>query len=318
MEPLVQPNKRIIAESTAHSAISAVVGDALGRTLNHYNYPERSYVIGEWVKTSRGEYPEHRLHPEQTGKPSLNTEVMYLTLELLADSTPLTPRTVTEFEEYYRDLIEPYLQEREDHQVLVGSTLALGYYNGLMSLRSDANIPLLDKLTEMVYSPIAEASGWHGDNAAAMRTLVYLMRKLVVDGYFGRRVVERAIDNGVCNGELAAVLDTFNKLHLNSKFIFSEMPDPFYLEDLSYFESLIVLACFYLYKIDSGAKTIKRPRFMLEDMVKVDGYGLQDFLMIFSALCTVSEHNYLLFVKPLRDGVELRNDLTETIARIIA
>jgi hypothetical protein len=144
------------------------------------------------------------------------------------------------------------------------------------------------------------------------------MRKLVVDGYFGRRVVEQIIDAGVCNGELACVLDTFNKLSLNSKFIFSETPDPAFLEDLTYFESLVVMALFYLYKIDTGAKTLKRPRFMLEDIVKIDGYGLQDFLMLFSSLCTLSEHNYLLYGKPLRDGVALRDRFAETVSKILA
>jgi hypothetical protein len=163
MEQKIQPLNRVIVESTVHSVISAVVGDTLGRTLNHYDYAERSFVVGEWIRNSRGEYPVHRLDESKTGKPSFNTKVMYTVLGLLSDYSPFTDSSVEEFGAHYAELMDDRLQERYEHSILVGSALALGYHSGLATLREGVSYRLLERAIDLVYEPISKVAGWQGE-----------------------------------------------------------------------------------------------------------------------------------------------------------
>lgn len=57
-------------------------------------------------------------------------------------------------------------------------------------------------------------------------------------------------------------------------------------------------------RVSSG--WFKKPRFMIEDIAKHETLDLSDVLGVFSALCSVSEHLYLLYTKPLQDQMYLK------------
>lgn len=304
---------------TAHAVIGSVVGDVLGKTLNQYAPMDRAYVVGPWIKQNLGEYPPNIKRPEETGMPSRNSEVLLLMLELLTDHVPVTAHKLKLFTEHYTELVEPFLIEREDHQFIVGSSLALGFFGGLASQRYDTDLEVLDDLLWAIYEPIAKLCRWDCfENISAIRTLVYVMRRTLVEGYFGVSIITRAIDLGLCTGNLAAVLDTFNKQQLTSHFLSAAQPNERWMEGLTYFERLLCIVFFYLYKVDSAAKGIKKPRFMIEDMVSMTEIGLQDLLMVFAAVCLCSEHNYLLFVTPLQETIPIRDELLSVVNQVLA
>lgn len=315
----VLPDKETLVAAATHVVFTGVIGDKLGNILNSYTYVERQYIVGDWVKKNKGEYPtikgaKHKRH-------AYNSKILLALLELLGDTNPLrSEEDFSEFTKHYGDLANEYIGADLEHNLLLALGVGVGMYSGLLSLRPRFNLFDLDRLIEVVYAPIAESNSFQfmTQNMSALRTVVYVFQRLLVEGYFGVEVIQTCIDRGYCKGTFAEVLDTYNHYAKSPEFFANATPCDKQFNGLTYYERMVAVSLYYLYKIDLCTKGVKKPRFLVEDVVAVEKVGMHDLLFLFSTLCVSSEHHYLLFVKPLHDQLNKKAELEDAVKSIVA
>jgi hypothetical protein len=315
----ILPDSEAMAKTAKHIVYTGIVGDSLGSILNGYSYNERQYIIGDWVRKNKGEYPHIR--NKKRADLRHNSRILLELIELLGDTKPLISiKNFQEFKDFYWDLTNEYLADNLEHNLLMAIGPAVGIYAGLSSLRAYFDPFKIEELVSMMLEPFAESEYPQlNQNSAASKTIVYLFQRLIVDGYFGMDIIQTCLDRGMCHGPLVEILDTFNYYaRCKPEYFVKRYPDDNWFTELTYYERLSAISLFYMYKIDLNLKGIKKPRFLVEDIVNIDKLGMQDLLFMFSTLCTASEHNCLLFVKPLHEQIGNKTDVENAINAIIA
>jgi len=181
------------------------------------------------------------------------------------------------------------------NQVL-GLAFATGYHTALQQLDYDA----WSNLTVQAYNDTENEDR----DFYVYCSISYLIWALTSDGYFRSKHLQHLVKENLANHELARALNYLLRHRFDKQFLFQKSPEPTTFDGLTYLERVFIKVCFYMLRVSSG--WFKKPRFMIEDIAKHETLDLSDVLGVFSALCSVSEHLYLLYTKPLQDQMYLK------------
>lgn len=137
--------------------------------------------------------------------------------------------------------------------------------------------------------------------------LAWLTQTLVHEGYLRPVHVQQAQSLRVVSPELGKVLEAIAAHQFDKRYMTIPVAPSDVYAHLNPYEQTIAKAFFYLLQSFSGWNT--KPRFALQNVVTHDQTVAHDLFFVFSVLCVASEHNYLLYTRPLQE----RNPLVQKI-----
>lgn len=137
--------------------------------------------------------------------------------------------------------------------------------------------------------------------------LAWLTQTLVHEGYLRPVHVQQAQSLHVVSPELGQVLGAIAAHQFDKRYMTIPVAPPDVYAHLNPYEQTIAKTFFYLLQSFSGWNT--KPRFALQNVVTHDQTVAHDLFFVFSVLCVASEHNYLLYTRPLQE----RNPLVQKI-----
>lgn len=128
--------------------------------------------------------------------------------------------------------------------------------------------------------------------------LVWLIRTLVQDGYLRASHFNQAQTLNLMSPRLGQALTSLGVYQYDKRYMTLRIAPADLLEGLTPYEQTVAKAVYYLFQSFSGWTT--KPRFALDGVVVHDPDSIHDLLFVFSVLCVASEHNYLLYTKPMQ------------------
>lgn len=278
-----QNRKKIVK----HVLTNAIIGDSIGADLNSVPPTYRGAAYISSVRQTKSKFPSE-------GLPTQNSSVLYHTFKFLIERKPTTTQLRA---------LKPNLVGTTDENILFGTSIALGLYCALIELDQDETI-------EMVNAAIS-TFGVLKSNCSVYYYLTLTMHQLINDGYLRPQHFDDLTRLNLISGHFLTVLSWLNvyAFYKDTYTVgaFATAPQEL-LASLTYAERVVAMSVFYLFQSFSGYG--KKPRFAVEEFVgNTPMLHEADVLFVYSALCTASEHQYLLFTKPLQEKMRYHTEL---------
>jgi hypothetical protein len=272
-------NKKKIVK---HVLTNAIIGDAIGADLDKIPPTSRGKQYIGTVRQTKSRFPGE-------GIPTQNSSVLYHAFKFLIEKKP-TPSQLK--------VLKPNFKGTTDENIVLGTSLALGLYCSLSDLDQD-------DLIKMVNSAIT-AFGVTKHDCSVYYYLAITAYQLINDGYLRPQHFDDLSRLNLVSGNLLTALSWLN-VYAFCRITYTDVPVEL-LSPLTYSERITVMSLYYLFQSFSGYG--KKPRFAVEDFVgNTPALGTADLLFVYSALCTASEHQYLLFTKPLQEKMRYHTEL---------
>jgi len=257
--------------------VNTIIGDSVGLYLEPLSLKSRDEVLLNHIRHTKAKLPGVN-HTD-------TAEIMLQAMEALSNGKEYCPSG-----------------DFPTNQVL-GLALATGYHSALRQLTYDA----WSDLTVQVYSDTDNEDR----DFYVYCSVSYLLWALTSDGYFRSKHLQHLVKENLTNHELSRALNYLLRNRFDKQFLSQKSPEPSTFDGLTYLERVFIKTCFYMLRVSSG--WFKKPRFMIEDIAKYETLDLSDVLGVFSALCSVSEHLYLLYTKPLQDQMYLKPRILDLV-----
>lgn len=302
---------RWLIQSVRNAMLTALSMDVLGTILSTYT-PENRL---KWLAGARTSYPAFN-HKRRA---SFNTDCTVLLLSVFMNITPVQLSDLDEYRDELRRAFEQYYSAVESPNSTnpyvqltrgvsdTGIAIPLGMIIGMY-----AAVALVDRT--FLYSLISttcKALGLSKEDQRDTKLYAFLAYRLSIDGYFGYSYFKELIAHNVIP---AIVYKVFKDMmvHCNDE---EYLVEPFDSEiDISVTERPIVQSLYYLCRVDSSFPREvlpSGPKDQLSEIFTATGVNLANVSYVYGGLCTLSEQNYSLVTKPLRENTSARKVVDE-------
>lgn len=239
------------------------------------------------VRQTKSKFPSE-------GLPTQNSSVLYHTFKFLMERKP----TVSQLKS-----LKPNLTGTTDENIVFGTSIALGLYCAMVELDQDELIAMINVAIQ--------SFGVSKHDYSVYYYLALTTHQLINDGYLRPQHFDDLTRLNLISGHFLTVLSWLNvyAFYKDTYTIgaFAAAPQEL-LASLTYAERVTAMSVFYLFQSFSGYG--KKPRFAVEEFVgNTPMLHEADVLFVYSALCTASEHQYLLFTKPLQEKMRYHTEL---------
>lgn len=261
---------------------SAIIGDTVGADLDKIAPSLRRKRYIETVRQTKSRFPGE-------GIPTKNSSVLYHTFKFLLEKKPTAQQLKK---------VKPNTTEVTDENVIFGTSIALGLYCSLVELDQD-------NLITMINSAIV-TFGISKNDCSIYYYIAITTYQLMNDGYLRPQHFNDLSRLNLVSGNLLTALSWLN-VYAFCRVTYTTIPTEL-LVPLTYAERITIMSLYYLFQSFSGYG--KKPRFAVEDFVSnTPALHQSDLLFVYSAICTASEHQYLLFTKPLQEKMRYHTEL---------
>lgn len=278
-----QNRKKIVK----HVLTNAIIGDTVGANLNELPPTYRGNTYINTVRQTKSKFPGD-------GLPTQNSSVLYHTFKFLITKRPTCAQLKA---------LKPDVKGTTDENIIFGTSIAVGLYCALIDLDQDETI-------EMVNAAIY-CFGIVNGNCSVYYYLALTIYQLINDGYLRPQHFDDLARLNLMSGQFLTALSWLNvyAFYKDTYHKGAYMSAPLEIvSPLTYAERVTAMSVFYLFQSFSGYG--KKPRFAVEEFVgNTPMLNEADVLFVYSALCTASEHQYLLFTKPLQEKMRYHTEL---------
>ena len=303
---------RWLLKTVRNSILTALAMDSLGTILEDYKPGERL----KWLSGDRTSYPKTK----KPRKASFNTD---FTVLMLAVFTQVIP-TERDDLPYYRDELTLALQ---NYYYAVASTKSNNRYVRVLRGETDTGIVLPVGLILGMYAAVTFADrgflyelvdvtckcmSLKGRDKDDVKFYAFLSYRLANDGYFGYQYFKELLSHKVVPPFVYRLFKEIMAHHCDVEYLV----EPFETHThagLSYAEHSLTEVMFYMCRVDSKyPKEVlpSGPKDQLADVFTSET-GLADIGFLYGGLCTLSEQNYSLVTKLIREGVSSRKIVEE-------
>lgn len=303
---------RWLLRAVRNSMLTALAMDSLGTILEDYKPGERL----KWLSGERTSYPK----PRKVRKASFNTDFTVLMLTVFTQVVPTEKEDILLYREelslalqsYYYAVASPrsnnryvrVLRGESDTGIVLPVGMLLGMYAAVMYVDRAYLYDLVDVT--------CKAMSLKSRDQDDVKFYAFLSYRLANDGYFGYQYFKELLSHKVVPPFVYRLFKEIMAHHCDVEYL----TEPFYVHTqpgLSYAEQSLTEAMFYMCRVDSGfPKDVlpSGPKDQLADVFTSD-IELSDIGFLYGGLCTLSEQNYSLVTKPLREGVYSRKTVDE-------
>lgn len=303
---------RWLLKTVRNSMLTALAMDSLGTILEDYKPGERL----KWLGGERTSYPKTR----KPRKASFNTDFTVLMLTVFTQVMPTEKEDVL----FYRDELSLALQNyyyavaspRSDNRYVrvlrgesdTGIVLPVGMLLGMYAAVMFVDRAYLYDLVDVTCRAMSLKSRDRDD----VKFYAFLSYRLANDGYFGYQYFKELLSHKVVPPFVYRLFKEIMAHHSDVEYL-AEPFETHAQPGLSYAEHSLTEAMFYMCRVDSSyPKDVlpSGPKDQLADVFTSDT-GLADIGFLYGGLCTLSEQNYSLVTKPIREGVYSRKAVEE-------
>lgn len=302
-------DQRWLIKTIRNSMLTALAMDSLGTIFEDYSPDARI----RWLQGDRNSYPKTK----KPRKASFNTDFMVL---MLAVMTQVMPTTVDDMEDYQTEFqvaLNQYYyavaSPRSDNRyvrVLRGDTntglsIPVGMFVGMYSAVVFADRSFLYALVDATCKTLCLKSRDRDD----VKFYAFLCYRLAIDGYFGHSYFKELMAHKVVPSFIYKVFKNMMASHIDVDYL----SEPYIVHQpsccFSVAESVITESMFYMSRVDASFNRDilpSGPKDQLAEVFTSETSGLADIGFVYGGICTLSEHNYSLITKPLRENVGVR------------
>lgn len=289
--------------------LTALSLDSLGTILEDYDPDARI----KWLLGDRTSYPKAK----KPRKASFNTDFTVLMLTVLTQVMPAGKEDMPDYSSELTVALQTYYyavaSPRSDNRYVrvlrgetdTGAAMPVGMILGMYSAAIFADRAFLYTLVEEACKCLTMKSRDRDD----VKFYAFLCYRLACDGYFGYAYFKELMAHKVVPPFLYKVFKDMMRQHDDVDYL----SEPFVVHQpeccLSEAERVISESMFYMCRVDSSyAKEVlpSGPKDQLADVFTSETSNLADVGFVYGGICTLSEQNYSLVTKPLREGVGSR------------
>lgn len=276
-----QNRKKIVK----HVLTNAIIGDSVGADLNKIAPTSRGSVYVNTVRQTKSKFPGD-------GLPTKNSSVLYHTFKYLMEHKPTAAQL---------KVLKPNFTGTTAENITFGTAIALGLYCAMVEMEQDEFIRMINNA--IVSFQIAK------HDCSVYYYLALTTYQLINDGYLRPQHFDDLSRLNLMSGNFLTALSWLNVYAFYKDTYCSDLLAPLeIMSPLTYAERVAAMSVFYLFQSFSGYG--KKPRFAVKEFVgNTPMLDEADVLFVYSALCTASEHQYLLFTKPLQEKMRYHTEL---------
>jgi hypothetical protein len=259
-----------------HVLITGVVGDAVGAVIEQHSHTDRVKVYQKAIGLTKS-----------TATKPIGVTPSHFGIAMLGTFNALRKRT--------RVSVEGINYEA----LLFGGSVGAGLFAAYSDLSFSELLSLVKEL-QLGYRIDSE-------DAQTFLFMAWLVQTLVHEGYLRPTHIQQAQTLQVVSPALGQVLAGISAHQFDKRYMTLRVAPSDSYAHLNPYEQTIAKTVFYLFQSFSGWNT--KPRFALQNVVTHDSTVAHDLFFVFSVVCVASEHNYLLYTRPLQE----RNPLVQKI-----
>lgn len=294
--------------------LTALAMDSLGTIFEDYDPDARI----RWLRSERVTYPKSK----KPRRASFNTDFMVLLLTVMTQVMPTSQEDMQD----YRDEVNVALQNyyyavaspRSDNRYVrmlrgetgTGVAIPTGMLLGMYSAAIFADRVFLYTLVDETCRCLSMKSRDKDD----VKFYAFLCYRLAIDGYFGYAYFKELMAHKLVPPFLYRVFKNMMDKHQDVDYL----SEPFWALDvnsgLTAAETVITESMFYMCRVDASfSKEVlpSGPKDQLAEVLTSETSGLADIGFVYGGVCTLSEQNYSLITKPLREGVAARRTVED-------
>lgn len=259
-----------------HVLVTGVVGDAVGAVIEKHPHTDRVKVYQKAIGLTKS-----------TATKPIGVTPSHFGMAMLGTFNALRKRTKVSVEGVNYEAL------------LFGGAVGTGLFVAYEELSFHELMGLLKEIQPLY--------GIEQEDFSTFTFLAWLTQTLVHEGYLRPTHIQQAQTLHVVSPELGKVLEGISAHQFDRRYMTIPVAPSDVYAHLAPYEQTIAKAFFYLLQSFSGWNT--KPRFALQNVVTHDQTVAHDLFFVFSVLCVASEHNYLLYTRPLQE----RNPLVQRI-----
>jgi hypothetical protein len=259
-----------------HVLITGIVGDAVGAIIEKYPHADRVKVYQRAIGLTKS-----------TATKPIGTAPSHFSIAMLGTFNSLRKRTKVSSEGVSYEAL------------LFGGAVGVGLF-AVYSELTFHDLLEASKETQLQY-------GIDSDDAQLFNFLAWLVYTLVHEGYLRPIHIQQAQTLRIVPPALGHVLEGIATHQFDKRYMTLRVAPHDTYAHLAPYEQTLAKTVFYLFQSFSGWNT--KPRFALQNVVTHDPAVAHDLFFVFSVVCVASEHNYLLYTRPLQE----RNPLVQKV-----
>jgi hypothetical protein len=311
--------EQYLLKTVRNSLLTALVMDTLGVLFSDF----KSAEIKSWLQTDRTVLPKSK----RTRKASFNTDFSVLLLHVFKQTTPIFSEDLHDYKRELTEALQIYYYAvgsmKSDNRYVrtvrgepnTGISLPVGLLLGMYASCVFMERSMLYDLVEVTCRCLGLKSRDRDD----VRMLAFLSYQLANHGYFGYQHFQELFSHRAVPAFMYRICRELMRNHSDLEYL-SEPFASHVCGSMSYAEYVTVESMYYLCRVDSSFLKELLPSGPKDQLIHVfhtQGADLADVAFIYGGLCTLSEQNYSLVTKPLREGVSARrivDDFFQAIA----
>lgn len=264
---------------------NAIIGDSVGADLNKIAPTSRGSVYVNTVRQTKSKFPGN-------GFPTKNSSVLYHTFKYLMEHKPTAAQL---------KVLKPNFTGTTAENITFGTAISLGLYCAMVEMEQDEFIQMINNAIVSFQISKHDCSVYY--------YLALTTYQLINDGYLRPQHFDDLSRLNLMSGNFLTALSWLNVYAFYKDTYCNGLLAPLeIMAPLTYAERVAAMSVFYLFQSFSGYG--KKPRFAVEEFVgNTPMLDEADVLFVYSALCTASEHQYLLFTKPLQEKMRYHTEL---------
>jgi hypothetical protein len=318
--------KTYLKKAARFSILTGMVLDTVGFALEDYAHEDQV----KWCIGRRDFVPRHLKNTLLNGRGSFNSSMFTLVFKSLAESAPEGAEDVRyavgDLKEYlsgYLGVVKadrPVLLSRwaaqtqdNDTGLVIPVALAVGYYCAIAEFDSLTFFILLDRVLDVF--DLDHQTRITGTAAG------FLCFNLLYEGYYCGEALDTLLQYGVVPEALHVFVEHLrDTLFLEDSALIVEalsLPFGYFREsNLAYSQRLLGTVMFYMARVGTGflKQTLRSlPRDQIMHVMTSPNLVPADAGFLFGMVCTASEQEHPLVIRPLRESVEHRRTLDEAL-----
>lgn len=294
-----------------HSILTAMAMDTVGYALSGHSRDDRI----KWCYGDKISYPKHKKDQSLNAKVSPNSRLFTIVLEGIANINPLEiediyetvgeiQKNVTSSKFFTRSLVSA------DGCLAIPVAAAVAYYTALAGLDRTFYLELIRNVFARFHVPsvVAKPSVMFG----------YVLAGLLVEGFFDLNWMLELKNEGLIPERMSSFMRRLMDGAMDAEFLRGVF-DPGYVEKLNCVERVLAESLYLMTRVSTAypkAVLNSTPRDQIVEVFTSEASDSADMGFVFGALCTASEHGHPLTTKQLREAVEMRPRITESLSYI--
>lgn len=302
-------DQRWLRKTVRNSMLTALAMDSLGTILEDYSPDDRV----QWLQGDRNTYPKAK----KPRRASFNTDFMILMMAVMAQVSPSSLDDLLEYRDELQLALNTYYyavaSPRSDNRYVrtlrgesnTGIAIPVGMFLGMYAAVVQSDRSFLYALVDETCRGI----GLKNRDRDDVRMYAFLACRLAQDGYFGYTSLRELMAHRAVPPFLFNTLKHMMRHHVNVEYLSEPYVAAVVVHGCSSAEVVITESMFYMCRVDASFPRHVLPSGPKDQLVEVftsEANALADIAFVYGGLCTLSEQNYSLLTKPLRESVPAR------------